>query len=199
MDDALHQTTAVLLIDAQPAFVDGMHGPAEPLLLRLERLLMLAEMLDLPLLATFERPTESKGWLPPRLEAVFPSCGQRYEKSTFDCMAEPSIRGAVERLGRRHLAVAGAETDVCVLQSVLSALRLGYRVSLLEDCLFSSEANVRSALRRMTAAGAVPSTFKTLAYELIGTVDRGAWPAAWEEKLARHGDLFPPPEDLPPR
>ena len=45
----------------------------------------------------------------------------------------------------------------------------------------------------MEAAGAIPTTFKTFAYEITATVDRTQWPAAWRERAA----LFPPPEDLP--
>ena len=102
-------------------------------------------------------------------------------------------------LGRRTVAVAGSETDVCVLFTVLGLLRNGYRVLLLEDCLFTSEPDPGAALARMRAAGAIPCTFKTLAYELTSTVDRSAWPATWVERLAAHPDWFRPPEDLPPR
>ena len=49
----------------------------------------------------------------------------------------------------------------------------------------------------MYAAGATPTTVKTLSYQLTETVDRAAWPARWRERLAARPELFPPPEDLP--
>ena len=55
--------TAVLLIDAQESFLRAMHGSPEPLLLRLERLLRFARLLDLPVIATLERPLDEKGAL----------------------------------------------------------------------------------------------------------------------------------------
>lgn len=148
-----------------------MHGNAEPLLARLEHLLQLVSALDLPLLATFEEP-ETKGWLPDRLEVKFPNRASRFTKRTYDCCSEPSILEGIRTLNVRQLAVAGSETDVCVLQSVLSLLRLGWEVFLLEDCLFSSEARPGPALARMQQAGAIPSTYKALYYEIKRSVDR---------------------------
>ena len=162
---------AIAVIDVQPYFLDGwMAGECEPLLARLEFLLALATVYDLPLLATFEEPIERKGWLPERLEPYFPEHGQRYTKQTFNCRGEQTIQEAIAALGRGQIAVAGGETDVCVLQSVLGLIDMGKQVFLLEDALFSSEPHVGTALRRMEAAGAVPSTVKTLNYELRRSV-----------------------------
>jgi nicotinamidase-related amidase len=162
---------AVVVIDIQPYFLDGwMAGASDPLLGRIEHLLGLATVYDLPCLATFEQPVEKKGWLPVRLERAFPSWGEKVTKNTFDCCGEPDILAALKASGRPQLAVAGGETDVCLLQSVLGMISAGFEVFLLEDCLFSSEPHVGPAIRRMERAGAVPSTVKTLAYELRRSV-----------------------------
>ena len=163
-------TTAILLIDAQPLFWEEMHGPQEPVLVRIEQLLRLAGLLELPLIATFEHPLEEKGTLPERLERVFPAHGERFVKRTFDCCAAGDIREAIRKLQMAQFVVAGAETDVCVLQSVLGLLRMGYQVFLLEDCLFTSEPHPGPALERMYRAGATPCTYKTLFYELTRSV-----------------------------
>jgi isochorismatase family protein len=189
----------LLLVDAQKEFLGAMCGAPEPLLLRLERLLGLANWLEVPAVVTLERPVEKKGALLERLALALAPGTPQLQKSTFDATGDGAILDALAALGRRTVAVAGAETDVCVLFSVLGLLRNGYRVLLLEDCLFTSEPDPGAALARMRAAGAVPCTFKTLAYELTSTVDRSAWPATWTERLAAHPDRFAPPEDLPPR
>ncbi len=186
------------MIDAQTSFLASMAGESEPLLQRLERLLMLADWLALPVIATIERPVESKGHLPDRLQVRTPNDVQIFEKSSFDLCGEQPIADALKATGRGAVAVAGGETDVCVLQSVLGLIGRGYRVYLLEDCLFSSEPDTGFAVARMRAAGALPSSFKSFAYELTGTVDRTAWPRSWRDKLAER-DLFPDPETLPPR
>jgi len=118
---------AVLIIDVQPHFVDAAGEAAAWLLPRLVGLLEMADCLRLPLVATFERP-QKNGWLPEELERAWPAHGQRFEKQTYDCCGEPQIAAALAALGRRQFLVAGAETDVCVLQSVLSLLERGYEV-----------------------------------------------------------------------
>lgn len=195
---------AVILIDVQPGFAAALaradHGAAldaSPLMLRLGKLLVMADCLGLPTLATFERPREN-GWLPDELERDWPAHGRRYVKQTYDLCGEPAIVSALGELGKRGLLVAGAETDVCVLQSVLSLLELGYEVFLLEDCLFSSEPHPAPAVRRMEAAGAVPCTLKTAYYELQKTAavwdDAAALGSRWKRLLPLFGEpeLWPP-------
>jgi nicotinamidase-related amidase len=191
------EALAIVVIDVQPYFLDGwMAGESEPLLARLEFLFALATVYDVPLLATFEQPVATKGWLPERLEPFFPAHGQRHTKETFNCCGEPAIASAIAALNREQIAVAGSETDVCVLQSVLAMIETGTRVFLLEDALFSSEPHVGPAIRRMEAAGAIPSTVKTLNYELRQSV---ASPRAERIfPMRAPGLVLPEPEKLPP-
>ena len=147
-----------------------MAGESEPLLGRLEFLFALATIYGVPFLVTFKQPIETKGGLPERLEPYFPAHGQRHTKQTFNCCGETSILEAIRGLERGQIAVAGGESDVCVLQSVLGLIATGQQVFLLEDALFSSEPNIGPAIRRMESAGAIPSTVKTLIYELRRSV-----------------------------
>jgi nicotinamidase-related amidase len=188
---------ALVLIDVQPSFLDSMAGTREPIMARLEHLLMLADHYDLPTLATFEHPIERKGWLPERLEPVFPEHGQSFVKHTYNLCREPEIRAALEALDARQLIVAGTETDVCVLHSVLGLLELGYQIFLLEDCVFSSEPHCGPALRRMYQAGVIPSSYKTLHFELKVTVDVGALHETWNQRQGEAGPRFVHPKDLP--
>ena len=187
---------ALVLIDVQPRFVETMHGSSAAILARLEQLLIISGWFELPVLATFEEPVEDKGRLPEQLAAVFPPDGQTFAKQTFGITGESEITAALEQLGRHQLAVAGAETDVCVLQSVLGLRELGYDVLLLEDCLFSSEPDVETALRRMYTAGTIPSTYKSLYYELLETNDPTTWQPQ-QQRAIQQG--FVSPETLPPR
>lgn len=189
---------AVVLIDAQPGFFRNVAGRdlPEPVAVRWERLLVIARCLELPTLATFEEP-EANGRLSTACERAFPAHGLRYVKRTFDCCGEPDVAEALAEIGRAQLLVAGAETDVCVLQSVLSLVERGHVVFLLEDCVASSEPHTRPALERMYAAGAVPCTLKTAYYELMRAVTvsrdpRSAGPG-WQALMAEFGE----PESLP--
>ena len=186
---------AIILIDVQPAFVDQMAGLPEPVLMRLEQLLILVDWLQLPLLATLEEPVTRKGKLAQRLKDKFPSQGRLYHKQTYDLSEEPGITEALEQLQRQQLIIAGAETDVCVLQSVLGLLARKFQVFVLEDCLFSSTADTNAAIYRMRQSGAIPLTYKSLYYELLRTENSAAWRDGYQAALAT-GLL--PVESLPP-
>ena len=197
----------ILLIDAQPSFWDSAFPDTddqkEPVLMRVEHLLMLVDWMDLPFITTFEHPISDKGELPDRLQAVFPAKGQRFTKKTFDCTSETEIKATIESLPVKQLAVAGAETDVCVMQSVLSLLQMDYQVFLLEDCLFTTEPHPAPALRRMYQAGAIPCTLKSLAYELVQSVDNMPWyPKRLSDENRERARSFPKnfiaPEGWPP-
>ncbi|MGI9254590.1 MAG: isochorismatase family protein, partial [Thermomicrobiales bacterium] len=121
--------------------------------------------------------------------------GLRLTKDTFNCCGEEAIAAAIDGLDRECIAVAGGETDVCVLQSVLGILGRGQRVMLLEDALFSSEPNPGPAIRRMEAAGAIPATVKSLEYELRRSVSAGG--THRRVGTARPGLALPEPERFP--
>ena len=114
-----------------------------------------------------------------------------FEKNFFDLCKEKPIKAHLAGLKRRQVIVAGCETDVCVLQSCLGLLSLGYEVYVIEELIFSSARNTDAAIARMKAAGVVFTSYKTLFYELIETVggDRHT------DKLIK--SLGPFPDDLP--
>jgi nicotinamidase-related amidase len=76
------------------------------------------------------------------------------------------IKPAVEATGRRVLVVAGIWTEVCLAQTVLSAIKDGYTVYFVSDCSggVSQEAH-EDAKRRMVEAGANGINWVALATE----------------------------------
>ncbi|MHC5036971.1 MAG: isochorismatase family protein [Planctomycetota bacterium] len=203
------ENVTILVIDAQQVFLDKMAGDKEPVLKRLEQILLLAYAMEVPLIATLERAEgeERASSLPERLEKVFPPHGKRWEKRAFNFCSEPAFEkevipllagsSAPGDLRGRQGVVAGGETDVCVLQTVLGLLDLGMQVFLLEDALFTSEPNPRPALRRMEMSGAVPATYKTFYHEMTRIAGEGPRMAA--QFNAAHPNLPPliDPEQLP--
>lgn len=188
----------IVLIDAQPAFWNMMHGESEPVMQRIEQLLVFADITQRPLVATFEDSPERNGWLPERLENVFPEHGRRIVKRTFDCCREPEVQEVLASLDVEQIVLAGAETDVCVLQSALGLLEMGFEVFLLEDSVFTNEPNTGPALKRMYAAGVIPCTYKTFFYEMTRTVEGAAMPEEWRQRMAERRDIFKSPYALTP-
>jgi nicotinamidase-related amidase len=154
-------------------------------------LLRLLNYFQIPVVVTLERPVDIKGSLPKDIGKHLGNRTRTFEKDFFDLCKETTIKAHLTGLKKQQVIVAGCETDVCVLQSCLGLLSLGFEVYVIEELVFSSSRNTDAAIARMQAAGAVFTTYKTLYYELLETVggDRHA-----DKRFARLGPL---PDDLP--
>ena len=181
-----------LIIDVQEFFLSqidtSLRSKLETNLANFARLL---GYFRVPMVATLERPVDKKGALSREIAKHASGDAKIFEKDFFDLTKEKKIADHITRLKKKQVIVAGCETDVCVLQSCLGLLGLGYDVYVVEELVFSSSRNVDAAIARMKAAGAVLVTYKSLYYELIEAVDG-----------ARHGEKVlatfgPFPADLP--
>lgn len=81
--------------------------------------------------------------LPPLAQFVPPA--QVIDKTRYSAFAFSQLAGHLESRGADALIVTGAETDVCVLATVLGAVDRGYRVILVSDgvCSVSDEGHDR--------------------------------------------------------
>lgn len=61
----------------------------------------------------------------------------RFEKLAFSCCGEPGFLEHLRGTGRTAAIVAGTESHVCVLQSVLDLLAAGFAVAVVEDAVGS--------------------------------------------------------------
>ena len=145
----------------------------------------------IPLVVTHERPVDEKGSLPQEIRKCLGDRAKTFEKSFFDLTKEKKIRDHLRRLNKKQAIVAGCETDVCVLQSCLGLLNLGYEVYLVEELLFSSARNLDAAIARLKVEGAVFVTYKTLYYELIESVAGNQHAREMLERFGPFPDMLP--------
>jgi isochorismatase family protein len=179
-----------VIIDAQELFLSRIAKRARSRIqINTGNFARLLGYFKIPIVVTLERSVEQKGSLPKEISQHLSNTAEMFEKDFFDLTKEQTISDRLGQLNRKQVIVAGCETDVCVLQSCLGLLGLGFEVYLVEELLFSSSRNVDSAVARMQAEGAVVLSYKSLYYELTETVNDDD-----EEGLAAFG---PFPVDLP--
>ena len=154
-------------------------------------LVRLLNYFKIPIVLTLERPVDGKGSLPKEIGKHLGHGARTFEKDFFDLCKEKEIKSHLGRLKKQQVIVAGCETDVCVLQSCLGLLSLGYEVYVIEELIFSSARNTDAAIARMKDAGVVFTSYKTLFYELFESAggDRHS------DKLFKTFGHFP--DDLP--
>lgn len=140
----IHDRCFGTLIDVQEYFLSevdkGLRGKLKTNASHFVRLL---GHFKIPLVVTLERPVARKGRLPKEIRKHLGERAQTFEKDFFDLAKDADIRAHIERLGKKQAILAGCETDVCVLQSCLGLLDLGYDVFLVEELLFLPRATPR--------------------------------------------------------
>ena len=156
---------AVVIIDTQQVFFTTAtaRNPKANVPARManeKRVFELAAASKVPTFVSYEASKSGDHALPPSLAAVLPPQAQEFIKTTFAATGQPQFLGAIKASEARRLLVVGAETDVCVLQSMLGLRRAGFEVLALVDALFTEEVNDGPALRRMRQAGIVAVTMQ---------------------------------------
>lgn len=153
----------LLLIDFQqrllPAILDGAAAVAVA-----RKLALGARLLGVEILVTEQVPDK----LGPTVAELDEFCGQNFAKSGFSALSAENL--PLERiLAAEAIIVAGAETHVCVLQSVAALRGLGKRVLVVADAVGSRTAQNRdAALARMSAMGAEIVTCEMVLFEWLG-------------------------------
>ncbi|WP_319417379.1 bifunctional nicotinamidase/pyrazinamidase [Marispirochaeta aestuarii] len=74
-----------------------------------------------------------------------------------DHLTPTGLDGYLKNLGINDLAVCGLATDYCVFYTVMDAIKLGYKVDLVSDCVRGvdfPQGNVQERLEEMQKAGA---------------------------------------------
>ena len=93
---------------------------------------------------------------------------KRTEKMCFSCCDEPRIAEAIAVAGKDYIIIAGIESHVCVLQTVIDLKHNGYHPVVVEDCISSRRENDKKiAIDRMRLEGAMITTYESILFELL--------------------------------
>jgi nicotinamidase-related amidase len=159
---------ALLVIDVQEKLIAAVPD-RERLVANTLRLIRAAKLLDVPVWATEQYP-KGLGATIPAIAELIP---ERPSKLSFHCCAAPQILEQLYGRHVRHVTLAGIEAHVCVAQTALELLDLGFRVQVPADAVASRyESDQKFALRRLENAGATISTTEAVLFEWCETADR---------------------------
>ena len=165
--------STLVVIDLQGKLVHMVHRPGL-VLEASRRLLRLADLFAVPVVLTEQYP---KGIGPTEAsirEAFDGLATPKFflEKTAFGCCGDPGFEALLQqaRSGlapqQRQIVIAGIETHVCVLQTVLELLASGHEVHLCWDAISGRGVEYRQhALERMAAAGATLTNHESVAFE----------------------------------
>ena len=170
---------ALVVVDIQEKLLPPIFQ-GEQLVRNAQLLLRLATILEIPTLVTTQY-AKGLGNTVPEIASLLRNA-EPYDKTSFSCFGSGEFCGALKRLPgqRTTLLVCGMEAHICVMQTVLAALREGYLVHVASDAVSSrTEWNRNVGLERMRSAGAVISSTEMMIYEAL----RASGTAAFKEML----------------
>lgn len=156
--------STLLLIDLQERLMPAIDG-AEAVAGHAAWLVRLAQRLRVPVIATEQYPRGLGPTVAPLRELL--AAGSVREKIHFSASAGA---GLFDLPGgeRRQFVVAGAETHVCVLQTVLGLIEAGREVFVVDEALGSRRARDKAlGLARMERAGALVVSREMVAFEWL--------------------------------
>jgi nicotinamidase-related amidase len=158
--------STLLLIDLQQRLMPSIAGE-EAVLANARRLGEAARLMGVPVLATEQNPAG----LGANVEAIATLATRTLAKNFFDATREAGFVSFLPP-GRPTVVVAGCETHVCVMQTVLGLLRQGRSVALVGDAVGSrTAANRDAALARAKVHGAELVTTEMVIFEWLATSD----------------------------
>ncbi len=158
--------TALIVIDVQGKLAQLMYNK-DHLFANLTRMVKGAQILGLPIVWTEQVP-EKLGPTLPELAGLLSASAQPVSKASFSCCGHPPFLEQVQALNRRQLLLTGIETHICVYQTAVDLLRLGFEVQVVADAVSSRTAENRQiGLDRIRAAGGVVTSTEMALFELV--------------------------------
>ena len=88
------------------------------------------------------------------------------KKNVFSCVRNEEFLNGIKKIKPKRIYLAGIETHVCVYQTAIDLLELGYHVEIIVDAVSSrNELNMNIGLERISDAGGKNTTIETLFFE----------------------------------
>ena len=172
------ERSIVLVIDCQTKLWKVIEGKTA-LEKQIPALIEGARLLDVPVVVT-EQYSKGLGATTARIKRAAKGAPV-IEKMNFSCFGEPAFVETIRDLDRDTLVITGVETHVCVLQTALDALALGYDVHVVEDGVGTrSELNHEVGLRRLSEAGAILTSVESVLFEWMERCDTDVFKSVQE-------------------
>ncbi len=156
---------ALVVIDFQDGLLPTIPR-ADAVMTLAVKLIRFARLLELPILWTEQYP-KGLGVTNERIAKELDGV-PAMAKVAFGCFGDAAFEQAAAATGRKQLLVTGIEAHVCVMQTVLRGLDLGYEAYVPNDAVASRcESDYRAGIDRMKAHGAEIVTTEMAIFEIL--------------------------------
>jgi nicotinamidase-related amidase len=161
---------ALVLIDYQKEMFEVIRSEtdAEMVEMHVRLLAKTAKAFDVPIVLS--TVGVGYGFNGPTLPSVLSELDgiEPIDRSSMNAFEDAAFRDAVKATGRQRLIIGGLHTEICLSFATVEALKNGYDVMFVTDAVGGrSQAAHRTAIERLSHAGAVPTTALAVVTELF--------------------------------
>lgn len=160
------ENTALIVIDVQGKLAQLMHQK-EALFDNLQKIIKGMQVLEIPIIWTEQVP-EKLGQTTPEIARLLANTARPISKSSFSCCGHQPFMDRLTTLNRKQVLLTGIEAHICVYQTAVDLLNLGYEVQVVADAVSSRVAeNKQIGLERVKQAGATLTSTEMALFELL--------------------------------
>jgi nicotinamidase-related amidase len=160
------KNSVLVVIDMQEKLSRAMHD-RENLVTNAVKIIHGAKVLGLPVIWTEQNPAG----LGPTLREIrehVPADSEPVIKLSFSCCADPVFMERLKATGSNQALVLGIESHVCVCQTILDLLDMGYETQIICDAVASrTPENKLIGIERSKQAGAIITSAEMALFELL--------------------------------
>jgi nicotinamidase-related amidase len=165
-----YEESALVLIDYQKEMFDGVRSEtsAELIDLNVRLLIKAAKAFNIPIVLS--TVGVAMGVNQPTRQSILEELPgiQVIDRSSMNAWEDKAFLDAVKKTGRKRLIFGALFTEICLAFPVVDALKDGYDATFVVDAVGGlSQLAHRTAIERLTAAGAIPNTSLALVTELF--------------------------------
>jgi len=165
-----YQDCALVLIDYQKEMFDSIRSETNAALadLNVRLLAKTAKAFGMPIvLSTVGVAYKINSPTVPAIASELSDIGP-IDRTSMNAFEDRAFSEAVKKTGRKRLIIGGLHSEICLTFAVIEALKNGYDVMFVADAVGGrSQVAHRTALERMSHAGAVPNTALAVVTELF--------------------------------
>ncbi|WP_129600532.1 hydrolase [Anaerophilus nitritogenes] len=160
----LKDNTIAVIIDMQERLLPHMENKNN-LLQNFKTLIQGLHALNIPMIVSEQYP-KGLGSTVEEISQILGDC-TNIEKMSFSCFDEVKLQQQIDYMNKEWIIIAGIESHICVLQTVIDLIDNGYVPVVVEDCISSRKENDKKiAIERMRQMGAIITTTESILFEL---------------------------------
>ncbi|MDD2316391.1 MAG: hydrolase [Desulfobacterales bacterium] len=163
------ENVVLLIVDVQGNLAHSMHEK-ELLFENVQKLIKGIQVLDIPILWVEQNP-QGLGPTIPEIADILSNI-QPISKMSFSSCRNDRFVQALKALNRKQVLIAGIEAHVCVYQTAVDLVNLGYEVQVAADSVSSRKMeNKKIGLQKMRDAGTGLTSVETALFELLKSAE----------------------------